>query len=334
MNSPVVIAGQMRTGTTWLWEALRSSPQIWVPPLKELRLLNAMDDLDAPTCFQRLTAQQPPGKDGDEAQRWYDRTWRHYIKAALSQMTYWMEKDFGNTPFGPIQAREFEFWTIYLSRVHDLELYNDLARLAEPRRMLDASPNYLTCREDVLVNFARRFPAAQIVVMMRDPFDQFISFTKWSFPDDAIKRCADASTIRDWLRQPQIIQDFNLITGRAAQLRKAIRAFGAERIFLSTMDDVARQPRALIASLASFLDVDIPWFPPAAVNPSVTEDVSPAFVEVALEMALGEAEQLIDIIPAAATAWRDRIRTMMAGGTPEREVAGLWSGPLDKLSVP
>src|SRR3954471_8486885 len=117
--------GAQKAGTGWLYEQLRSHPDFWMPPLKEIHY------------FDRL-GQNRPGRNEKAGDR---------IKTARIKVRDRRDKDFLATMEQAIARTEIDF-----------DLY---ARLFDPKGQLisgDITPGYSTLPDQLVRQIVEHFP--------------------------------------------------------------------------------------------------------------------------------------------------------------------------------
>src|SRR3954471_17681386 len=126
--------GAQKAGTGWLYEQLRSHPDFWMPPLKELH--------------------------------YFDRFWRSPRKAVAQAGNE------GRIERARKEARD-ERDLAFLTAMEPLFARNDIdldgyARLFEPKKSLlagDITPGYSTLPEEIIDRIARHFPELKVVFL-------------------------------------------------------------------------------------------------------------------------------------------------------------------------
>lgn len=300
MLKPIVCVGQMRSGTTWLWEALKSSPECWSAPLKELRLLNEIEEIGETTCAQRLD----PHVDNKTStlSSWRTHTWLPYLDAMAAQIGSW-DKSY----FYKRAGLEAEFWFKYFGLRHNLDLYEDLVRLALPGRLLDFSPLYMACREQTLEAFAQRFPGAQIIIQVRNPFDRLISLIRWGAGSSIELPCSEDADV--WLNSFPMRGEIERQTNTRASIEKIFRVFARDRVFVAVFDDLLKSPQQYVKSICEFLNVspaegDLPTFTNA--RPDRIE-IDRHLQDAVRKIAMRDAIETSSLLGGLTNGWADTI---------------------------
>jgi hypothetical protein len=133
MGPDFLCIGAQKAGTGWLYEQLRSHPDFWMPPLKELHYFDRHDRPKIASGRDRIAAARERARD--------DRDLR-FLDA--------MEK----------------LWT---QPENDLQSYG---RLFEQKKSLisgDITPGYSTLQDEIVAQIAGHFPKLKVIFLARDP---------------------------------------------------------------------------------------------------------------------------------------------------------------------
>lgn len=144
-----ICIGPEKTGTTWLYRVLADHPDVYLPPVKELRYFNE-GNLVPPHALWRVLASR----------HWHYRNMRRSVGRGLllGDATSWRLRH----AFG----RRSDDW------------YRSLFDEAGQRICGDISPLYYHLPEDVVRRIAKGWPEARIVMFVRDPVERAWSKVK------------------------------------------------------------------------------------------------------------------------------------------------------------
>jgi hypothetical protein len=228
MYPDFLVIGAQKAGTTWLDRNLRTHPQIWLPPEKEIHYF----DLPRPLPFAALLVAPV-------------RAARHWAKARLQRD--WTKVRAGEQSLG---------WYLryyFLPRTH--RWYRSLFRPETGQICGEATPRYATLPENEIKRIHRLMPDLKIVYLLRDPIDRMWSdlamFQRPRFGGRGLRR-AEEETVRKFLAAPE-----NLAHSRYAEnLTRWESVFGPQRIFIVFQEEVRDKPEDLLHRLFVFLGME------------------------------------------------------------------------------
>lgn len=142
-----ICIGMPKAGTSWLYEQLSGHPDFWMPRVKELQYLNH---------------RRPPLRHVDRHLRQIDRP------AAQRERPAKRASDAAQRAFlAEIKA--------LAGQDMNIERYVALFRHKSTRISGDISPPYVSLREDVIAEIARRLPEVKILLLVREPIERLWS---------------------------------------------------------------------------------------------------------------------------------------------------------------
>jgi len=293
----------MRAGTTWLYDTLKGAPNIWSPPVKETRILLAMQELGPTTCAQRFgAAGGAHGAAQDQVDWWRTVTWEPYLGAMSTQVSSWLQSG-----FGPDGALELEFWLRYLGEPLTLDLYDSLANLAASRHMLDVSPDYMGLTAGSIQNFTERFPRAKFIVMLRSPADRLLSQARMDVACNALDARPTQLYINEFLGSRFSKSQINV----HHHLDKIIRFVDPHNIFIVFFEDIANNMSSLCEKLSKFCDSFIKPTINVPVNSfSQLDNVSDEVLRHIEQVTAPVLEPLAALVGGHAVHWFKRERHM------------------------
>lgn len=151
-----LVIGAQKAGTSWLWVALRQSPHVWMPPVKELHF------------FDHLFVPQV-------------RSWtQHHIRGAIDKALKWhVERPHGHLDYEFIRymcdlASNQVFTEAWYRRAY--------SRPGSAGKVLgDITPEYSTIGPDGIAYIKSLMPDVKIVYIIRDPVSRALSQVRMSF---------------------------------------------------------------------------------------------------------------------------------------------------------
>lgn len=222
-----LIIGAQKAGTTWLDRNLRSHPQIWLPPEKEIHYF----DLPRPLPFAALLFAPM-------------RTARSWTKARL-------ERDWTKVRSGE-QKLGWYLRYYFLPRTH--RWYRSLFTPSPGQICGEATPRYATLPEAEIARIKKLMPHLRLIYLLRDPIDRMWSdlamFQRPRFGGQGLRR-AEKDTVRKFLADKE-----NLAHSQYAEnLARWDKYFGSERIFVGFQEEISHHPENLLRRILDFLGV-------------------------------------------------------------------------------
>lgn len=139
-------------------------------------------------------------------------------------------------------------------------------RASDVRFRGDASPSYLWSPQ-AAAGIAAVSPQARIIVILRDPIERAYAQYLMDYSEGAVDRTFFEALQIDWGRPDkgwgvsQLYVELGLYT---EQIRRYRALFGRERVLILLLEDLKKDPYAVLARIARFLD--IPEGPMASVD--------------------------------------------------------------------
>jgi len=235
-----LVIGAQKAGTTWLDRNLRTHPQIWLPPEKEIHFF----DLPRPLPFAALLLAPV-------------RAARHWTLARLKR------------DYAKVQAGEQSmawYWRYYCApRTHCW--YRSLFTPATGQIAGETTPRYAVLPRRTIGQIKRLMPDLKLVYLLRDPVDRMWSdvamFHGRRFGGEGL-HSSGAESIQDFL-----FAEKNLSHSRYhANLDRWREYFGPEKIFVGFQEEIARDPADLLGRIFAFLEVDASHQSPASLRSS------------------------------------------------------------------
>lgn len=225
MYPDFLVIGAQKAGTTWLDRNLRTHPQIWLPPEKEIHYF----DLPRPLPFATLLLAPV-------------RAARHWTKARLQRD--WKKVKTGEQSIG--------WYLRYYFLPRTQHWYRSLFTPGLGQICGEATPRYATLPEKEIERIHRLMPDLKIIYLLRDPIDRMWSDAAMFQTRRFGGSCGtgDAATkIAAFLRDPE-----NLRHSRYAEnLARWEAVFGASSLCVLLQEDVARTPQLVLDQVSEFL---------------------------------------------------------------------------------
>lgn len=227
----LLVIGQQKAGTSWLYRELDRSPAFAMPPLKEFGYWDDMEDLGRPEYLRTQV---------DLAWAWTRRDRRRrrvpfYLRSRLPHGT------------GPNPG-----W------------YERLLPPPGPRPRGEVSPDYSRLSEASVAALAARYPEARIVLLVRDPVERLWSHWTMYVLRNAVRFEHLTAELGTRPRAPEL-EDVDLLLRfcripRVALMSSPTRiharwadAFGEGRVHVAFYDDLVDDPTGFFRGIAGWL---------------------------------------------------------------------------------
>ena len=228
--------GAQKCGTTWLDKNLRSHPQVWMPPIKELHYFDhRMSD---PPALAGALRSRLLGNNYSDGQ------WRRIAAWRLKRQ----RKNFS--------LREFAWDLNYFLRPPSAAHYASLFRPKSGQVAGEITPSYALLTEEQVAYLRALLPDTKVIFMIRNPIERAWSeaamVTRLFLGRNANEATEEeifASLERDNYRKRS---DYLETLDRWSHL------YPPERIFVGFLEDIHFRPRRLFKSVCSFLEMSVP----------------------------------------------------------------------------
>jgi hypothetical protein len=156
-NPNFICIAPHKTGTTWLYAALKQHPMVWLPPKKELWILNQLNEPYLERCRQYI---HRTGKPGDN---------RQYFETDLEQLVkqgIWRQHNFAL----------LRWWLYFLFAPYTINTYSNFFYPQFNQVSGDITPNYYFLNENIVTSLAKQIPNTKIIIILRNPIDRVWSY--------------------------------------------------------------------------------------------------------------------------------------------------------------
>jgi len=284
--------GQMKAGTTWFYESSIRCPEVFTPPVKELRILST---------FARhgiLTLQEKMSSESFESVREFmdDRrnTFLEYPRVFIKQFAD-LYGAVGQKLLTKVSVDQFQWWLQYLAAPWTPQLFEQLSSGLTCKYVLDASPENVIVPHAVLTMLAKEIQRPKLVLLLRCPLRRILShlwmFHEWrpvlaSGSEDAIRALLASSKEQERL---QTAVKHTCVLEGISRWRKI---FGDESIFIIVLDEMQEYGAPIQEALEEFLEVDSFPLLEAKINRSREASFSKAWREKLAPTAASVREKL------------------------------------------
>jgi hypothetical protein len=219
-----ICIGSQKAGTSWLFEALRQHPDVWLAPYKEVHFFDRakrhprLGSSQRARLEEEITVQIATG--GDPA-------YLEYLQ--------------------DLQAFEYR----------NLDWYRRVYSWKTPAGVVrgEITPSYLDLTEEQIVYAREILGQAKIILIIRSPFDRAASQLRMRAERAMVRDGLSISTESDW---QLLYHSMKSGGGRGAYERGIAlweKYFGAENIVILPFGDIRSRPEDFIEQVESFLQI-------------------------------------------------------------------------------
>lgn len=276
--------GMQRAATTWLANSLRSHPEVWLPPRKELHYFSRARRYPSASYLERPRSLSGAGKCLVTRSATGERM-RRDLRRAIGHGR------FGDLPW---------LYRYYVQSADD-DWYLDLFTGATGFVAGEITPDYSLLDQHDVDAIAALLPGVKALIVLRHPIDRAWSHLRFARPDLAAS--ADVDAMVDFMDSPA-----QMLRNDGPRIVNTWRsALGDERVWVALHDDVDRQPDAVLNGLARFLGIRAGRFGDTArinaARPSAMPDAVAQHLAATSVAGLVELDRLID---EDLTGWIER----------------------------
>jgi hypothetical protein len=237
MYPDFLVIGAQKAGTTWLDRNLRTHPQIWLPPEKEIHYF----DLPRPLPFAALLFAPK-------------RAARHWAKARL--VRDWAKVKAGEQSLG--------WYLRYYFQPRNNRWYRSLFQPAAGQICGECTPRYAVLPEAGIARIRKLMPDSKIIYLLRDPIDRMWSdvamFQGRRFGGKGLRH-ADTDSVETFLSRPENLAH----SCYASNLVRWGEFYPVDRLFVGYQEEIREDPEELLQRVYAFLGVS-PHLPESLVR--------------------------------------------------------------------
>jgi len=248
--------GPEKTGTTWLYDLLRSHPDVWLPPVKETRFLNEGSFLVPRHSLGRVLFSN----------HWHYKGLRKHLLSIPRRMAKALVR--------PGTWGDAGWVFRYCLGRRSFSWYGNLYRAAGDRLCGDISPLHYHVSEDRIRELAEHNPSTRILILLRDPVARI-----WS--KSLMMQCAFERRAPSDVSDEQFVEYFDHLHDWWLPYDRTIALWQArfESVFVGAYDTLCDAPEEFFGQVCGFLGLD-PSLATASlghrVNEGMREPIRPA----------------------------------------------------------
>ena len=230
MGPDFICIGAQKAGTTWLATQLRSHPEIWITPNKELHYFDWQSHYSSSAAIRFDLVKCRLENTG-----WSEKAKKRIVSSI----------DSGH----PALVR---WWSRYLFSNYSDEWYLSLFKDAGSKISGELTPAYSALSAQQIDQMANLLPNVKIIFLIRNPIDRAWSWLRFSEKRGEAVNLADTKSLIDRIDSDgQVLRSDYM---RTLQLYQ--NSFSPDNILLCFYDAIVQQPSNLMKQILSFLEVD------------------------------------------------------------------------------
>lgn len=224
-----LVIGAGRSGTTWLYENLKKSDDIWLPPIKEIHYFDRSPDysspsfLHEPSIIKRLVGTE---KNNIEFRKRFARS-------------------LGNIAFKGGLNNLLWFLNFYLGKYND-EWYTSLFKKGKEKVTGDITPAYQILKQDDIRKIYNLIPDCKIIFIIRNPI-----FRTWS----QLRKNNQSKLDYGQIQKVLLSDEVKLRNDYLGTINNYMTFFPPENFLVLYYDEIIEAPVELINKALKFLDV-------------------------------------------------------------------------------
>ncbi|MDV3353314.1 sulfotransferase [Leptothoe sp. LEGE 181152] len=287
--------GAQKAGTTWLWSVLKTHPDIWMPPKKELHYFDRDPGYPSPShlaskhFFQRLIGKEDCNKE-------FRKHFRFYLLQLIKLKTW------------DIAAWNHHYYTGTYSDDWYLSLFKDGQNSVKG----EITPSYSILSQNDIQRIKQLFPDLKVILILRNPIDRAWSQLRFDYMKNRIDNIQSLEKIKAKIEHPSqcLRSDYlRIIENWSAY-------FEYDQLFIGFFDDVIKKPRKLILEISSFLELDISKFAysDALVSPkntSIKKDIPDEIEYYLAQKYYASIKSLAKSFDNPASDWLERVEEIL-----------------------
>ncbi|HHH52310.1 MAG TPA: sulfotransferase [Bacteroidetes bacterium] len=234
-NGPDFICiGAQKAGTSWLWKMLKSHPEIWVTPKKDIHYFDRALSYPSPSyLLERPIYERLIGRED----------WNHHYRVMLRH-------DFQNVVLRK-NLRDFIWLLKYYFGDFEDDWYISLFKGGGKKLKGEITPSYSILDVKDVRRVFRLFPRVQIIFIMRNPIDRAWSQLRFHWTKSAIKSIDDHNELINFIESPEQQLRSNYV--RTIKIWQSV--FPADQLLLCFYDDLVSNQTKYLSNIFNYLKV-------------------------------------------------------------------------------
>ena len=239
-----ICIGPEKTGTSWLYENLKAHPQVYLPPVKEIRYFWETAYLPDQDITKRLTNNH-----------WHNALYRNYLNKKVNFYRNNQNK-LANENAELIEQLIWDFK--YLLLPHDDDWYFSLFANSNEKVSGDITPLYYQIPDQEIQHIRNILPDLKIIILLRNPIDRAWSKAKMNLCQHQGKKLKDVSKDEFY---NNFAKEYEQLPSYISLIEKWNKYFPEQNIYIGYYDKLVTQPSQLFDEICNFLEISPNLFP-------------------------------------------------------------------------
>ena len=243
-NPTFMCIGPEKTGTSWLYENLKAHPQVYLPPIKEIRYFWENAYLPNQDITKRLTNPH-----------WHNELYRNHLKKRVD----FYQKNEGELSIENPELINELFWDFkYLLFPRDDNWYFSLFADGKDKVTGDITPLYYQLPDQEIQHIRDILPELKIIILLRNPIDRAWSKAKMNLCQHQSRKLKDVSNEEFY---NNFSKEYEQLPSYVALINNWKQYFPAKNIYIGYYDKLVAQPSLLFDEICNFLEIEPNLFP-------------------------------------------------------------------------
>lgn len=228
-----ICVGPEKTGTSWLYTNLKPHPDVFLPPVKEIRYFYEVLEYPDENWKSRLS------KEGD----WHAQDYRSYMKERVAY--------YRKNPYDLLLNWRRAMWDYrFIFGRRDDDWYLSLFEDARDCISGDISPQYFSRPEQQKEKIRKLLPEVKIIILLRNPIDWCWSFARMTLIGDQ-----KVETIPDQVFF-EFFDRYKNYYPTVAAINRWYLFFSPEQIYIGFYDKLSDMPSVFYQEICNFIGID------------------------------------------------------------------------------
>ena len=249
MNSKIqhpnfLCIGLEKAGTSWLYQNLKQHPQVFLPPVKEIRFFWERFFLSDQNLAKRLTGSH-----------WHYVLFQKYLR---NRLRFYL-KNGGRLFLMEREILERLIWDLkYLFFPHTERWYSSLFKVEEYKITGDITPLYFQLPEEEIHRISKSFPDLKIIILLRNPIDRAWSKAKMNLCKHRSREFEEVKAEEFYSHFDEVFDNLSSYTALICLWEKY---FPQENVHVNFYDKLVQAPLTFLTDICNFLNIEVSHIP-------------------------------------------------------------------------
>ncbi len=239
-----ICIGPEKTGTSWLYTKLKKHPQVFLPPVKEIRYFWEKVFLPEQNLVKRFTDSH---WHNVSCQKYLQNRRRFYFNQ--TKQIILLKKDI-------LKRLIWDFKYLFLPRTENW--YSSLFKVEGNLVSGDITPLYYRLPETEIYEISRSFPNLKIIIILINHIDRSWSKAKMNL---CVHRKRKIEEVNQEEFYYHFDEEFKLLPSYRNLINLWKNYFPPENIHVNFYDKMAEDPLTFLSDICNFIEVDINKIP-------------------------------------------------------------------------